>query len=50
MITGTVDMRAQMCIFYEGTHQYMITFTAEKATFDEYKPDFEKVMNSITFN
>lgn len=50
MITGTVDMRAQMCIFYEGTHQYMITFTSEKATFDEYKPDFEKVMNSITFN
>lgn len=50
MITGTVDMRAQMCIFYEGTHQYMITFTSEKATFDEYKPDFEKVMDSITFN
>mgnify|MGYP003396874503 CR=1 len=50
IITGTVDMRAQMCIFYEGTHQYMITFTAEKENFDKYKSDFYEVMNSITFN
>ena len=50
IITGTVDMRAQMCIFYEGTHQYMITYTAEKEHFDKYKPDFDKVMDSITFN
>lgn len=49
IVTGTVDMRAQMCIFYEGTHQYMITFTAEKATFDNYKPDFDKVMDTIIF-
>lgn len=50
IITGTVDTRAQMCIFYEGTHQYMITFTAEKENFDKYKSDFYEVVNSITFN
>lgn len=48
-MTGTVDMIAQMCVFYEGTYQYAVTFTSEKETFDEYKPDFDEVMNSITF-
>ncbi len=50
IMTGTVDMRAQMCIFYEGTHQYAVTFTSEKENFDKYKPDFYEVMDSITFN
>ena len=48
-MTGTVDMRAQMCIFYEGTYQYAITYTAAKQDFDNTKPDFNKVMNSIIF-
>lgn len=50
IMTGTVDMKAQMCIFYEGTHQYAVTFTAEKENFDKYKPDFDEVVDSITFN
>ena len=43
------DLKMAQCMFINGTSQYVVTFTASTENFDSVYPEFEAVLNSLTF-
>ena len=43
------DLKMAQCMFINGTSQYVVTFTAGTENFDSVYPEFEAVLNSLTF-
>lgn len=47
-VTGSA-MKVEMYLFYPGTKQVCLTYTAAAADFDSTVADFEEVLNTISF-
>lgn len=44
------DLKMSQYVFLNGTIQYVVTYTAGVDSYDSALPDFEKMLNTITFN